>query len=267
MSRRLPFLQVDAFADAAFAGNPAAVVLSPTPLAAPLMQSIAAENNLSETAFLVPRGSGAWDLRWFTPTLEVDLCGHATLGAAKALQHRGELPQEAAFHTASGVLMVRSQGDRLAMDLPAVPLEGALDDARVLQALGGPAELWKVRQVHGRRYVLALVDDATMVRAATPDIAALRAMGTNLLLSAPGDGDHDVVSRFFAPASGVDEDPVTGSAHCTLGPVWSQRLGRSTLRCFQASARGGAMDVTTRGDRVTLTGQAVVVIEGALLLG
>jgi PhzF family phenazine biosynthesis protein len=266
VSRRLAFLQVDAFTDAAFAGNPAAVVLSDVALDAPLMQSIAAENNLSETAFLVPRGPGAWDLRWFTPTLEVDLCGHATLGAAKALQHRGELPDEAAFHTASGVLCVRTEGRRLEMDFPAVPLEGQVEDLAVLHALRERARLWLVRRVHGRRYVLALVKDAATVRGATPDIDALRTLGTNLLLTAPGDGGHDVVSRFFAPASGVDEDPVTGSAHCTLGPFWSERLGRRTLRCFQASARGGTVDVTARGDRVTLAGQAVVVIEGTLLV-
>lgn len=267
MTRRLPFWQVDAFTDTAFAGNPAAVVLSPLPLDAPLMQAIAAENNLSETAFLVPCGSGTWDLRWFTPTLEVDLCGHATLGAARALQHAGELTDTAAFRTASGLLQVRAGAGQLTMDFPTVPLEGALDDAELLRALGMPAELWRVKPVHGCRYVLARVADAETVRRASPDIGALRALRTNLLVTAPGDGDHDVVSRFFAPGSGVDEDPVTGSTHCTLGPFWSRRLGRTTLRCHQASTRGGAMTVTTHDDRVSLTGHAVVVIEGTLLVG
>jgi PhzF family phenazine biosynthesis protein len=263
---RLPFLQVDAFSDRALGGNPAAVVISETPLAAEHMQAIAAENNLSETAFLVPRGPGAWDLRWFTPTLEVDLCGHATLGAAKALQHRGELGEGADFHTASGVLRVEAEGERLAMDFHAVPLERRIEDPAVLAALGQDAELWAVRRVHGRRYVLGLLPNADAVRAARPDIAALGAMQTNLLVTAPGDGDHDVVSRFFAPASGVDEDPVTGSAHCTLGPFWAERLGRTTLQCFQASARGGGMELRMSGDRVRLVGRAVVVIEGTLLL-
>ncbi|MEC7948969.1 MAG: PhzF family phenazine biosynthesis protein [Myxococcota bacterium] len=264
MTRALPFYQVDAFTDAAFGGNPAAVVISQAPLRAGQMQAIAAENNLSETAFLVPRSDGDWDLRWFTPTLEVDLCGHATLGAARALQHRGDLQGRTCFHTASGVLAVAATGSRLEMDLPVVPVNERVEDPALIAALGQTAELWSVPRIHGCRYVLCRVANETAVRAATPDLPALRALETNVVLTAPGDGPHDVVSRFFAPGSGVEEDPVTGSAHCTLSPFWSGRLGRQTLHCVQASARGGELEATLDGDRVRLSGHAVVVIEGTL---
>ena len=157
---RLPLYQIDAFASRPFTGNPAAVVVSPEPLSASLMQAIASENNLSETAFLVPRADGDHDLRWFTPTLEVDLCGHATLGAAAALVHRGELDGVARFHTVSGLLTVREEASRLVMDFPVVRTTGRVMDAPTVAAVGVEAELWSVPQIHGRRYVLARVADA-----------------------------------------------------------------------------------------------------------
>lgn len=264
---RVPFLQVDAFASAPLRGNPAAVMHLPHWLPDATLQAIAAENNLSETAFLVDDVPGVWHLRWFTPTTEVDLCGHATLGAAFAVKYwgRGRIPAMA-FRTLSGVLTVVASGDRLHMDFPAVPITGPLDDPALVAAIGVPIRsLWGVREVHGARYALAETATESTVRAARPDLAALASMSTNVILTAPGDA-VDVASRFFAPASGVPEDPVTGSAHCTLAGFWAERLGKTALHCRQVSTRGGDVWTEVDGDRVQLSGTAVPYLEGIAML-
>lgn len=262
---RARILQVDAFAERPLAGNPAAVVLLDRWLTSDILQAVAAENNLSETAFVVPDERGGWGLRWFTPTVEVDLCGHATLAAAFALDWCDLDDGPIRFHTASGLLTVTLDGEDLAMDFPAVPVTGPVDDADLDRVLGAPLELWSVKEVHRGRYVLAVLGDEAAVLAAAPDIAALRRMRTNVIVTARGD-DVDVVSRFFAPASGVDEDPVTGSAHCTLAPFWSSRLGGETLHCRQLSARQGDVHTRLRGDRVELTGKAALYLEGTIVI-
>lgn len=268
---RIPIQQIDAFSDRPFAGNPAAVCRLDEWLDDSVLGAIAAENNLSETAFVRPRGDGSWDLRWFTPTVEVDLCGHATLAAAEALRRWGASPSVAeagaAFHTRSGVLRVGCAEGRWTMDFPVIPVAGPLDDPALVDALGvEPVALHRVRAVHGRRYVLAELADERAVRDAAPDLSRLGRMSTNVLLTALGEtAEVDVVSRFFAPASGIAEDPVTGSAHCTLGPYWQPRLG-ARLRCRQRSARGGQVWVETTGDRVLLSGHATLVLEGELIL-
>jgi PhzF family phenazine biosynthesis protein len=263
--------QVDAFTDRPFAGNPAAVCVLEVAREGVWMQAVAAEMNLSETAFLVPRrdgaGGGGFDLRWFTPTTEVDLCGHATLASAHRLWEGGELAagEEARFHTRSGVLTARRGADGwIEMDFPALPPR-ALDPVPELlgEALGVPVE-WVGAS---REDLLALVADAATVRSLAPDLALVaRLPARGLIVTAaaePGSG-HDFVSRFFAPAVGVPEDPVTGSAHCCLGPFWAERLGKRVVVGYQASARGGTVRVEPRGERVVLAGQAVTVMVGEL---
>ena len=261
----VPFYQFDAFTDRPLAGNPAAVLLLPAWPADEVLRAIAAENNLSETAFLVALGSGAWHLRWFTPTVEVDLCGHATLAAAAALVHRGETREGLRFRTASGELGVEVEVEALTLDFPQVPVTGRLEDPELAEILGHPDELWSVREVHRGRYALAILRDEGAVRAFQVDLRALARLRTNVIVAAVG-GSADVVSRFFAPASGVDEDPVTGSAHCTLAPFFAERLGRNPLFCRQLSARGGSMIAEVRGGRVRLSGAAVLVIEGHMFV-
>lgn len=257
---KLPLYQVDAFAERRFEGNPAAVCPLEHWLDDALMQSIATENNLSETAFLVPQGN-AYALRWFTPAVEVDLCGHATLAAAHVLlQHLGRDPaQPLVFHTRSGPLTVTASGDRLLMDFPARPAQPCEAPGDLVAGLGRrPREV-----LRGDDY-LAVFDDAGDVLALRPDLSALmRLDGRGVIATAPGDR-HDFVSRFFAPKAGVPEDPVTGSAHCTLTPYWAARLGRTRLRARQVSARGGDVDCEFCGDRVRIAGRAVTVIEGTL---
>ena len=262
---------VDAFAERPFTGNPAAVCLLGAPADAAWMQAVAAEMNLSETAFVVPGEAGAYGLRWFTPAVEVDLCGHATLAAAHVLFESGALAptDEARFDTRSGRLAVRTAGEATyTMDFPATPpveAEAPVGTAEVLGAI-----VWAGRS----RFDLfvELADEAT-VRALAPDPHAVRALGARgVVVTARADAGaaYDVVSRFFAPGSGVDEDPVTGSAHCALGPYWAERLGTDTLRCYQASARGGHVGVRMQagggpdGGRVELTGRAVTVLRGEL---
>lgn len=243
--------QVDAFADRLFAGNPAAVLPLEAWLPDGLMQAIAAENNLSETAFLVPQGSG-WALRWFTPLAEVDLCGHATLASAHVLyRHRGVELAELCFATRSGTLRVRRDGAGYAMDFPAgVPRPVAAPEG-LAAALGATP-----REVLLGDDLLAVFDDEATVRALAPDMGALLALpGRGLAATAPGER-HDFVSRFFVPRVGVPEDPVTGSAHCLLAPYWAARLGRKALRAFQCSRRGGEVGCAVVGDRVLLSGRA-----------
>ena len=265
MIRSLPYFVVDAFTARPFAGNPAAVVPLADWLPDPLLQQIAAEMALSETAFFVAEADG-FRLRWLTPTVEVDLCGHATLATAHVISRLLE-PGRAAmrFYTRSGALDVTGDGDALTLDFPAHAPE-RLDDAalaaRVGDALGAaPVELWRSRNL------LAVLADAAAVRGLAPDFRRVGALPTEgVIVTAPGDGAADFVSRYFTPQHGIDEDPVTGSAHCTLAPYWSARLGRPTLVAHQVSRRGGELRVTAAGERVRMTGNAVVMARGELYL-
>ena len=260
----LPIYQVDAFADAPFTGNPAAVCLLPGPADAGWMQRVAAEMNLSETAFLHPEADG-FRLRWFTPAAEVALCGHATLAGAHVLWEAGRLPagRPARFHTLSGLLTAERDGDEIVMDFPAVPVAPAAAPPDLAAALGcAPVEVGK----NGMDYLVCLRSEAE-VRGLRPDFARLAGLPVRGVIvtgrsDAPG---YDFVSRFFAPAVGVPEDPVTGSAHCALGPFWRDRLGKDEFRAYQASPRGGAVGVRVCGGRVRLSGRAVTVLRGELV--
>jgi PhzF family phenazine biosynthesis protein len=260
---KLPFVQVDAFADRPFAGNPAAVIPLDAWLDDAVLQGIAEENNLSETAFIVPDASGAadYELRWFTPAVEVALCGHATLASGHfVLADAGR--QGVTFRTRqSGILEVRRDGDGYAMALPAYPPEPrAMPE--LLAALGVEGETLH----HPRGYDLTVLASEDAVRACAPDFQALAAIGDTLnIVTAPG-RDTDVVSRVFAPAAGIDEDPVTGSAHSVLVPYWAKRLERDRFTAFQASRRGGFLGCTLDGERVVLGGKCVTVIEGVFSL-
>ena len=265
----LPLFTVDAFADRPFSGNPAAVCLLPSPRDASWMQLVAREMSLSETAFVVPRAGGDFDLRWFTPAVEVDLCGHATLASAHVLWEAGRLDPNAParFHTRSGVLTATRTSDRIALDLPAHPVEEApLPDG--IEAALGAKPAWTGRSRFDVFVELAREED---VRALAPDFVALaKVEGRGFIVTAratarPETSPYDFVSRFFAPRVGVNEDPVTGSAHCVLGPYWSARLGKRELTGFQASARGGVVHVRMNGDRVSLAGRGVTVTKGELL--
>jgi PhzF family phenazine biosynthesis protein len=257
--------QVDAFTDRRFAGNPAAVSLLAAAAQERWMRDVAAEMNLSETAFLVPRADGSFDLRWFTPTVEIDLCGHATLASAHVLWETGTLAPEAraAFHTRSGLLTATRSGAWISMDFPATPESPADAPPALTAALGVPPGYV------GRNVFDYLVEVASedVVRRLAPDLALLKtveARGVCVTARATTPG-FDFVSRFFGPASGIDEDPVTGSAHCCLGPYWSRKLGRPELVGYQASARGGTVRVRNAGERVQLGGQAVTVMRVELL--
>lgn len=267
---RLPLVQLDAFAPGVFGGNPAAVVrLGTRSLPSATLQAIAAENNLSETAFVTDTSDpGTFDLRWFTPTLEVDLCGHATLAAGCVVLDETDRT-EVTFHTRSGPLVVRRDGAELAMDLPRIPWTPVAPDPVVAEVLGAPPDaLYSVRETHGARYALARFDSAATVRSLRPDTTRMgRELGMNIIVTAPGDRPGvDFVSRFFAPASGVPEDPVTGSAHCTLAPYWAEVLGRSSLVAHQVSARGGTLRCRVQGDRVTLAGPCARYLTGVIEL-
>lgn len=264
---KLPLYQIDAFSDRAFSGNPAAVVPLTRWLDDRQLLAIAAENNLSETAFMVADGDDSYALRWFTPVSEVDLCGHATLAAAWVHFHcLGGTGNRVRFSTVSaGVLGVARDADRLTLDFPSRPAQPCdMDPERVAQALGLDSRdilgLWQARDT------LVEVADEALVLAATPNDAAIAALDTfAVCLTAPGT-DCDFVSRFFAPQQGIAEDPVTGSAHCTLAPFWHQRLDKLTLHAKQLSRRGGTLWCTLANDRVMISGEAICVIEGTLLL-
>jgi PhzF family phenazine biosynthesis protein len=259
---RIPLYQIDAFTSRLFGGNPAAVCPLTEWLPEATMQAIAAENNLAETAFFVPQGNG-YLLRWFTPTVEVELCGHATLASGYVVT-RILVPERrsVSFDTLkAGLLEVKRDGDLLAMDFPAWPPQATPADPRVLAALGAaPAESFVAR---GR--TLAVYDRAEDVARLQPDFAAMRRVkGADAIATAPGRDGIDFVSRYFAPNYGVDEDPVTGSAHCVLTPYWAARLGKEQLTARQISARGGELTCTLRGARVTIAGHAVLYLEGAI---
>lgn len=255
---------VDAFADEPFRGNPAAVCLPGAGWDPGWMRDVAREMNLSETAFVRGRSDGDWDLRWFTPAVEVDLCGHATLAVGHVLWSEGLADPAGAirFHTRSGVLACRTGVDGIRMDFPARPA-AAMDPPAGLAGMLGADVRWCGRSVDDLLVELA---HAAVVRELRPDLAGLAAVsGRGVIVTAASDrAGHDFVSRFFAPAAGVAEDPVTGSAHCTLAPYWSVRLGRGVLRGWQASARGGTVGVEMAGDRVVLSGCAVTVWSGTL---
>jgi len=259
---RIPLYQIDAFTSRIFGGNPAAVCPLTEWLPEATMQAIAAENNLAETAFFVPQGEG-YLLRWFTPTVEVELCGHATLASGYAVMHiLAPERRSVRFSTLkAGPLEVTRDGDLLAMDFPAWPPEGEAADPRVLAALGGaPAQSLVAR---GR--TLAVYDSAEDVAALSPDFAAMRRVpGASAIATAPGHDGVDFVSRYFAPNHGIDEDWVTGSAHCVLTPYWAARLGKARLNARQISARGGELVCTLRGDRVTIAGRAALYLEGTI---
>ena len=258
-------VQVDAFTNRPFAGNPAAVCVLREAPAEQWMRDVAREMNLSETAFLVPRDDG-YSLRWFTPAVEVDLCGHATVASAHVLWQDGHLPEgrQARFHTRSGLLTADRRGDWIELDFP----------AKIAVPAEAPAELLPALGVGGAKFVgknafdyLVEAETEEAVRALSPDHSKLRNVPVRgvIVTARSSSPEFDFVSRFFAPGSGIDEDPVTGSAHTALGPYWAGILGKSEFTAFQASARGGVVKVQVKGDRVLLGGQAVTVMTGELV--
>jgi PhzF family phenazine biosynthesis protein len=292
---RVPIFQVDAFASRLFAGNPAAVLALPCFPADAVMQAIAAENNLSETAFMVRndvreggREGADYNLRWFTPNVEVPLCGHATLASAAVVMEKlGPTLDRVTFHTASGALTVERTDSGYVMNLPVRPSELVSAPRELVAALGAvPAEVF-VNQFN----YMAVFASAEIVRELAPDMTAVARVGRpGVIVTAPGDepedesgaiiaspvdasgdrprdGAYDFVSRYFAPAKGIPEDPVTGAAHCMLTPYWAKRLGKTALRAFQASRRGGEIGCRLSGDRVELEGACVFYLEGSVEIG
>ncbi|HEX9162664.1 MAG TPA: PhzF family phenazine biosynthesis protein [Thermoanaerobaculia bacterium] len=263
---RIPYYHVDAFTDETFSGNPAGVCLLEAFPDPRTMQKIAAENRHSETAFVVGRTGADFDLRWFTPEVEDDLCGHATLASAFVLAYRGQNIWPVRFHTCSGVLTVVSRGDEFEMDFPARPPRACEVPVGLLPALG----LRRATVMRSERDYLVVVERAAEVRALAPDIAALAKLGIGIggaIVTAPSDdADADYVVRFFPPSVGIGEDPATGSIQCTLAPYWSARLGKNELRARQLSARGGKMRAVFAGDRVKIAGAARLYLRGEIEL-
>jgi len=261
----VPIWTVDAFADRRFSGNPASVCILERDLPADTLQGVAAEMNHSETAFL-QAGNDHWSLRWFTPRMEVALCGHATLASAHVLWESRRLSREAraSFQTASGVLTAAHEGERIALDFPIEAAEPIPEPDGLAEALGAAM----VRVGRNRMDLLVELEDEATIASLAPDLARLAAYPVRgTIVTARGTSEGvDFVSRFFAPQSGVDEDPVTGSAHCALAPWWSERLGRTAMTGRQLSARGGTVGVRLSGARVHLLGTAVTVLEGWLRL-
>lgn len=259
----IPVFQVDAFTDEPYHGNPAAVCVLSRPMDDAWLRDVAREMNLSETAFLLP-DKGQWRLRWFTPAVEVDLCGHATLASAHVLWEMGKLRKNepARFQTRSGLLTATRDGGWIELDLPADPATEDEAPAELVEALGAPI----VRVAQGKFDYLVEVENEALVRDLEPDIPLLGEVTTRgICVTAPASTPgYDFVSRFWAPSAGIDEDPVTGSAHCMLGPWWAARLGKETLTARQVSRRGGVLRVTVAGDRVRIGGQAVTVLTGQL---
>jgi PhzF family phenazine biosynthesis protein len=278
----IPVFQVDAFTDRPFAGNPAAVCLLPEAQPDRWMQQVAQEMNLSETAFLTPQADG-FGLRWFTPSVEVDLCGHATLASAHVLWHEGVLVgnQPVQFHTRSGVLTATQQGNWIELDFPLTPCtEIALPPELATALQLSPSSIRFVGKTMFDYFVE--VESAAIVQQLQPNFPALRELPMRGVIVTSGVGSsipntvdstdsppsrepaYDFISRFFAPRAGIDEDPVTGSAHCALAPFWGDRLGKSALIGYQASVRGGSVRVQVCGDRVLLAGQCITVLRGEL---
>jgi PhzF family phenazine biosynthesis protein len=257
-------LQIDAFTDRPFAGNPAAVCLLEQERDAAWMQAVAAEMNLSETAFVRPLSNG-FELRWFTPTIEVDLCGHATLASAHALWSEKLVASGSAirFLSKSGELTCVQRDDLIELDFPSTPVGPAEHSDAVCNALGCDSIFQGVSKFDR----LVLVGSEQVLRSIRPDFARLRDLPSRgvIVTSASTNPRFDFVSRFFAPNAGVDEDPVTGSAHCALGPFWSERLGKTEMTAFQASARGGIVRVRVAADRVFLAGHAITILKGVLV--
>ena len=256
---RTQIFQVDAFATRRFEGNPAAVMPLDSFLSDAMLQAIAAENNLAETAFLVPDGAD-YRLRWFTPTTEVPLCGHATLASAAVVMERLDRGcNKVVFHSASGPLTVRRANGGYVMDFP-------LRSSQPISTVLGLADALGVvpLEVYGNAFnYMALLESAKVLRELVPDMAAVARMDRpGVIVTAPGDGVYDFVSRYFAPAKGIPEDPVTGAAHCMLAPYWAKRLGRTEFRAYQASRRGGEILCRMKGDRVELEGSCVFYLEG-----
>jgi predicted PhzF superfamily epimerase YddE/YHI9 len=260
----LAITQVDAFTSKPFSGNPAAVCVLPAARDAAWMQNVAREMNLAETAFLVPRPDG-YDLRWFTPTVEVDLCGHATLASAHVLWETGQLAagETARFHTKSGLLTAVQRGDWIELDFPATPDEPVDAPPGLVESLGASPR-YVGRSVFD---YLAELESEAAVRSLRPDFGVMKTIGARgvIATSRSANRTYDFVSRYFAPAFGIDEDPVTGSTHCALAPYWSRQFGKTTLLARQLSARGGELKLELRGDRVGIGGQAVTVLRAELL--
>jgi PhzF family phenazine biosynthesis protein len=258
-------VQVDAFTNRAFAGNPAAVCVLAQAAEEKWMRNVAREMNLSETAFLVPDADG-FNLRWFTPAVEVELCGHATLASAHVLWEDGHLAagKQARFHTLSGLLTADRRGEWIEMDFPAKVAVPADPPAALLPSLGLATASYVGKNAFD---YLVEVESEEIVRSLAPDFSALAKLPVRgIVVTARGKGpEYDFVSRFFAPAAGVDEDPVTGSAHTALAPYWGTKLGKTEMLAYQASARGGVVRVRTLGDRVLLGGQAITVLTGELV--
>lgn len=264
LKMRVPIYQVDAFASKRFEGNPAAVMLLPAYPDDSVMLQLAGENNLAETAFLVRDGAD-WRIRWFTPRVEVPLCGHATLASAAVVMERLEAARtEVVFHSASGPLSVKRTASGYLMDFPSRPSQ-RLDPApaAIANSLGAsPLEVWQ-----NEFNYLVLLDSPSAVRALQPDFRAISRLDRpGLIVTAAGEGEFDFTSRYFAPAKGVDEDPVTGGAHCMLAPFWAPRLGKSDFLARQASRRGGTVRCRLRGTRVELEGSCVFYLEGEVEL-
>jgi predicted PhzF superfamily epimerase YddE/YHI9 len=263
---KIPFAQIDAFADRPFTGNPAAVMPLDAFFEDDVLLAIAAENNISETAFLVPDASGAadYELRWFTPELEIALCGHATLASGHYLVGANGGDRVTFRTRKAGILEVRRTASGYALDLPAFVTEPVADHP-IAATLGHMPEAIRW---HPNGYLLLIYRTAAEIRALAPDFRAMARAGTaktTVITTAPGD-TSDVISRVFVPSAGIDEDPVTGSAHCVLAPYWAERLGRNTFSAYQASARGGHVGCQLSGDRVILSGSCVTVIEGVFSL-
>jgi len=256
---KIPYFEVDAFTSRPFGGNPAGVCLLERWLPVAVMQAIAAENNFSETAFLVPRGAD-FDLRWFTPAVEIDLAGHPTLASAFVLFNEGKSSGDCIhFHSRSGELAVTRKGDVLEMNFPSRPAVPCAVPEALVRGLGKkPVEVLKSRD-----YLAVFATEAD-VRSLQPDFEALRTLDALWIIATAPGNDCDFVSRFFAPAQGVPEDPVTGSAHCTLVPYWAKRLGKMQLEARQLSRRGGALYCALQGDRVNIGGRAVVYLDGQI---
>ncbi|HVZ55397.1 MAG TPA: PhzF family phenazine biosynthesis protein [Chitinophagaceae bacterium] len=258
----LTLYQVDAFTNRLFGGNPAAVIPLPQWIPDDLMQQLAMENNLAETVFFVPQGPD-YAIRWFTPVLEINLCGHATLASAFILyNYLGYDRPRLTFHSKSGPLVVERQGNRFLLDFPSWKPERISDYPDDLAAILGVPE---ILGVYRYRDLLVEVADERAVRAAQPDFGAIKKRGDKVILTAPG-REVDFVSRFFAPSAGIDEDPVTGSAHSQLIPFWSEKLGKPVMQARQLSRRGGEIYCEQRGQRVTMGGECVYYMKGEILL-